>query len=196
MITGKTIDFNNANIVVKANSLGTSQGGCIPWPDQLTTMINNPNCIVKNFSVSGLAISQFFDNVTTEIDPLIEPNKTNILFVNEMINERNFKRSATLEISIQKFKQYCLDRRAKGWKVIVMTQYDTEYPCRQELIDFNTYLKATWVGYANGIVDVWQEPMFRDATNRAIFFDGIHIGIPGTALLIPMVYNALKKMCI
>lgn len=196
MFSAKLIDFNNANIVVASNSLGTPQFGSTPWVTTLSTLINNPNCTVTNLSVSGKAISEILSDYLFQIPQLFQPGKTNVLFVHEMINERFFRRSATLAESIEKFKRYCLTARAAGWKVIVITQYDTEYPCRQELLDFNIDLIATWDGYANGIVDVWQEPIYRDATNRTYFPDGIHPGIAGVAPMAPMCFRVLKKITV
>ena len=194
MFTGKLIDFNNCNIVVASNSLGTSQFGSTPWPTTLKVLVNNPNCTLTNLSVSGKAISQILTDLPFQIPQLFQVGKTNVLFVHEMINERFFKRSATLEISIQKFKQACLYARSIGFKVIVITEYDTMYPCRQELLDFNVWLLANWPSIANGIVDVWQEPTYRDATNKIIFPDGIHPGDVGVLPMAPMVYRQLKKL--
>ena len=194
MFTGKLIDFNNCNIVVASNSLGTPQFGSTPWPTQLTTKINNPNCTLTNLSVSGKAISEILSDYPFQIPQLFQAGKTNVLFVHEMINERFFRRSATLAESIQKFKTYCLTARTAGWKVIVITQYDTTYACRQELLDFNIWLLANWDGIANGIVDVWQEPIYRDATNTIYFPDGIHPGIAGVAPMAELVYQRLIKI--
>ena len=194
MFTGKLIDFNSANIVVASNSLGTPQFGSVPWPTQLQTKINNPNCTLTNLSVSGKSISEILNDFSFQIPQLFQVGKTNVLFVHEMINDRNFQRSATLAESIQKFKKYCLDARALGWKVIVITQYDTVYTCRQELLDFNVWLIANWSGIANGIVDVWQEPIYRDATNKTNFPDGIHPGPVGLAPMAEMVYQQLIKL--
>ncbi len=196
MFTGKLIDLNNANIVVASNSLGTPQFGSTPWPTQLQNRINNPNCTITNLSVSGKSISEILSDFLFQIPQLFQVGKTNVLFVQEMINERFFQRSATLAESIQKFKKYCLDARALGWKVIVITQYDTVYTCRQELLDFNVWLLANWSGIANGIVDVWQEPIYRDATNIFYFPDGIHPNIAGVAPMPEMVYQSLIKLAI
>ncbi len=194
MFTGKLIDFNSCNIVVASNSLGTPQFGSTPWVNQLQTIINNPNCTVTNLSVSGKAISEILTDFPFQIPQLFQVGKTNVLFVHEMINERFFRRSATLDESIQKFKTYCLKAREIGYKVIVITQYDTVYPCRQELLDFNAWLLVNWSSIANGIVDVMQEPIYRDATNTTFFPDGIHPGIAGVAPMAPMVYQILKKI--
>ena len=109
IFTGKLIDFNKCNIVVASNSLGTPQFGSIPWPTQLQTIINNPNCTLTNLSVSGKSISEILNDFPFQIPQLFQPGKTNVLIVHEMINERFFQRSPTLAISIQKFKKYCLD---------------------------------------------------------------------------------------
>ena len=194
MFTGKLIDFNNCNIVVASNSLGTPQFGSTPWPTPLKVLINNPNCTLTNLSVSGKAISEILSDLPFQLPQLFQAGKTNVLFVHEMINERFFQRSATLSESIGKFKKYCLDARNLGYKVIVITQYDTEYPCRQELLDFNVWLLANWSSIANGIVDVMQQPIYRDATNRTYFPDGIHPGILGVAPMAPMVFRQLIKL--
>lgn len=194
MFTGKLIDFNNCNIVVASNSLGTPQFGSTPWVNQLQTIINNPNCTVTNLSVSGKAISEILTDFPFQLPQLLQTGKTNVLFVHEMINERFFRRSATLEESIQKFKTYCLKAREIGYKVIVITQYDTVYTCRQELLDFNVWLLASWSSIANGIVDVMQEPIYRDATNTTYFPDGIHPGPVGVAPMAPMVHKQLIKL--
>ncbi len=191
-LRGKLINFNKAVIVVDSNSLGTPQFGTPTWIDYLTIKINNPNCVIYNFSVSGQSISEMLGDVNTQIDPLFQVGKTNVLIVHEMINERFFRRSATLAESIEKFKKYCLDRRKKGWKVIVITQYDTTYPCRQELLDFNVWLKTNWDGIANGIVDVWQEPIYRDATNPIYFPDGVHTGV--NEPMAKLIYRRLIKI--
>ena len=194
IFNGQLIDFNKCNIVVASNSLGTPQFGSIPWPTQLQTRINNPNCTLTNLSVSGKSISEILADYPFQIPQLFQAGKTNVLFVHEMINDRYFQRSATLAESIQKFKTYCLKARAMGWKVIVITQYDTMYPCRQELIDFNVWVLANWPGIANGIVDVWQNPIYRDATNKTNFPDGIHPGPVGLAPMAEMVYQRLIKL--
>ena len=194
IFTGKLIDFNKCNIVIASNSLGTPQFGSTPWPTQLQSIINNPNCTLTNLSVSGKSISEILADFPFQIPQLFQPGKTNVLIVHEMINERFFQRSPTLAISIEKFKTYCLKARALGWKVIVITQYDTVYTCRQELLDFNVWLLANYSGIANGIVDVWQNPIYRDATNKTNFPDGIHPGPVGVAPMAGMVYQKLRKL--
>lgn len=191
---GKLIDFNYANVVVASNSLGTPQFGSTPWPTTLIGLINNPKCTVTNLSVSGKSISEILSDFPFQIPQLFQVGKTNVLIVHEMINDRFFKRSATLSESIIKFKKYCLDARNLGWKVIIVTQYDTVYECRQELLDFNIWALQNWDGSANAIVDVWQEPIYRDATNTTNFPDGIHPGIIGVAPMAPMVFATLKKI--
>lgn len=194
MFTGKLIDFNSCNIVVASNSLGTPQFGSTPWPTQLQTKINNPNCTVTNLSVSGKSISEILSDFPFQLPQLFQAGKTNVLFVHEMINERFFRRSATLEESIQKFKIYCLKAREIGYKVIPITQYDTMYSCRQELLDFNIWLLENWNGIGNGIVDVWQEPIYRDASNTFYFPDGVHPNIAGVAPMADLVYQRLIKI--
>ncbi len=194
MFVGKLINLSNCNVIVDSNSLGTPQFGSIPWPEQLQTKVNNPGCIVTNFSVSGQSTSEMLGDVKTQIDPLFVVGKTNVLFVMEVGNDLFFGRSPNLEVAKEKFKRYCLERRAVGWKVIAMTCYDRLQPTvRQDLKDFNTWLLETWTGFANDIVDCYQDPVYRDATNTVYFPDGVHPNIAGTFGIAELAYRALLR---
>ena len=195
MFSGRLINLSNCNVVVDSNSLGTPQFGSTPWPEQMRLKVNDPGCIVSNFSVSGQSTSEMLGDVRTQIDPLYTPGKTNVLFVMEVGNDLFFNRSPNLAVAIEKFRTYCIERRAVGWRVIAMTCYDRQQPTvRADLKAFNTWLRANWTGFANDLVDCWQDPVYTDADNTFYFPDGVHPNIAGTYGIAELAYRALLRV--
>jgi hypothetical protein len=175
----KKIDFNNCVVNLDSNSLGVWSVPS-PWLNIVQTKVNNVNCIFNNYSVSGQSTSDMIDDAVTQVDGGFIYGKSNVLFVMEVGNDLYTNDSPNLAVATEKFKRYCLERRAKGFIVIVMTCYDRQYTLgqsatlRRDLLNFNAWLRLNWAGFANSIVDCWQDPIFRDASNASIFSDGVH----------------------
>lgn len=198
MFAGKKINLSNVNVAVDGNSLGTPQFGSTPWPEQMRLRVNDPGCIVNNYCISGQSTTEMLQDAKTQIDPTIVAGKTNILFCMEVGNDLYFGRTPNLITAIQNYRQYCYDRRQAGWKVIAMTCYDrnqfaTAPLLRQQLKDFNQWLRENWTGIANDLVDCWQDPVYRDADNTFYFPDAVHPNIAGTYGIAELAYRALLR---
>lgn len=191
------VDLQDANIVCDGNSI--TAGG---YPPSLlnNTFIQEKNCTVKNFAVSGQHTEQMQDDAVDEIDSQISVTRLNILIAWEITNDIFFGRTA--QEAYDRFKQYCLDRKAAGWRILTLSCLDreqgsaggltpTEYS--EELIQANLLTSMHWQEYCDQYVDVRKIPQFK-VVDRTFLPDGVHPNSAGNALITKAILPALKRI--
>lgn len=98
-------------------------------------------------------------------------------------------------------RQYCLDRRAAGWLVIIGTitnrtslPFDTWW---WESLQYNSYVRQYWREFADGLVDLasTQELGATGAADNPLYFrDKIHYAAAGYEMVRQMVESELAKL--
>lgn len=186
-VPGGTYDWlSDAGIVFDGNSLTAGQGATSgqDYPAQLInllTALGVTGIAHYNFGVGGQTTSDMDSDVTTQIDPLILGGVQNILFAWEIGNDIYYNGNTTAAET--RFQNYCLDRQAAGWTVIVITLTprnqssafgDTISQFNTKLNNANTWLRANYTSFASGIVDVAADSRLSDYTDATYFSDGIH----------------------
>ncbi len=185
----------------------TSWGGDIPdpFPVQLAAYFQtaNSSVVVKNFGVGGQSTANMIADAVTQIDPLISATGGNILTMWEITNQAHG--SSTVAQIYDLTRQYCLARRAAGWKVIVFTAVPREGSLgsrniaqfNQRLNEVNTLVRAGWRDWANALFDVRAMPEFSTMNSTYFLPDKIHLNSLGhqrlTAALIPKLSKVLRR---
>jgi lysophospholipase L1-like esterase len=178
--------LSDAGIVFDGNSLTAGQGstGGNTYPAQLIALLEAlgiTGIADYNFGVGGQTTSDMDSDVTTQIDPLILGGVQNILFAWEIGNDIYF--NGDVSAAQTRFQNYCEDRQAAGWTVIVITLTprnqstsfgDDVTAFNAKLDAANTWLRANYTSFASGLVDVALDDRLSDYLDTTYFSDGIH----------------------
>jgi hypothetical protein len=170
----KKIDLSNSHVVIIGNSLSSPNGiGAPTWADYLSTRLNGTGCTFANFAVNGITTEIIVSRQYTEADASFVTGKTNVLFFSEVTN--GLANGFSLQSEIDRVRTYCLNRKAKGFKVLPLTCYDRiqggNPAIRTDVLSFNTWLRANYNKFSNGLVESWQVPQLGNANS---FPDSVH----------------------
>jgi len=188
---------SNPNLlVVDGNSLTDGRYSSYP----LRTLANlGDGWTLRNFGVNGQTTGQMLLDAKKQIDPLIRPNRLNVLAAWEITNE--LRQGAPREAAYERFRRYCLDRRAAGWKVIALTVLPRTQPTLPLTFEadrsaINADMRAHWREFADGLADVAADPRLGDAGDELdvnYFRDGIHPTPKGDVIVANAVAILVRK---
>jgi lysophospholipase L1-like esterase len=192
---GTTAWLNGANIIFDGNSLtaGLGSTGGNDYPAQLIaslTALGITGITYQNFGVSSQTTQMMAADAAAQVDTQKRAGVENILFAWEVGNDIYFNgNAATAETD---FKNYCLARKAAGWKVIIIgltprnqsTDFgDTISSYNAKLLAADTWLKANYATFADAFVDIRADSRLNDYTNTTYYYDGIHFKDAGYAVV-------------
>jgi lysophospholipase L1-like esterase len=185
-------------VVVDGNSLpaGTNSStgpvgtpttfGGMDFPAQLKRLLPANMHLLANFGISGQTTTQMSSDAAAQIDVRAgNYYRQDILVACEITND--FCNAGTSkEQAFENFKQYCLARKAAGWKVIALNVLErtTNLNGRTlaEVADMVAYvnarLAAEYAGFADALVDVHALNLQNTAG-----WDGTHPSDAGYALV-------------
>lgn len=178
--------LNNAEIDFDGNSLTAGQGATagMDYPSQLIALLTTlgiTGISWNNFGVGGQTTAAMASDAASQVDTQITSGVQNILFAWEIGNDIYF--NGNVSTAQTAFANYCTARRAAGWKVIVFTLTprnqsssfgDSISAYNAKLTSANTWLRANWTSFADGIVDIAADSRMDDYTDSTYFSDGIH----------------------
>lgn len=162
------------------------------YPAQLSRSLST-GFQVLNFGVSGQTTTQMSSDAATQIDPLFNATAygQNILVAWEITNDVQ-NGQVSWPQAYQNFKNYCLARKAAGWKIVVLTVLPRQYFGPDDVIfevgriATNTLLRLEWPQYADAIADVGDLAMLRP--------DGIHTDDAGYGIVATAVKHSIQSL--
>jgi hypothetical protein len=187
----KKIDLANTNVIVTGNSLSSPNGiGSPTWADYLATRLNGTGCTFVNRATNGNTTDGMIGRQFIDVDGIFVPGKTNVLFFFEVSN--GLLNGFSLQSEMDRYRTYCLNRKARGFKVLPLTCYDRiqggNPALRTNLLLFNTWLRENYTGFSDGLVESWRVPQLGNAST---FPDGVH---PNGAFLDLLAEQAFGKL--
>ncbi len=91
---------------------------------------------------------------------------------------------------------YCLNRKQKGWKVIVCTEINSNGPESRRLA-FNILVRSQYAGFADGLCDLGNTSPFNTSTsylNETYYYDGCHLTAAGYSVIATTVSTAITDL--
>jgi len=196
------ISLADAVIVCDGNSLTQGgYGGTYTYPQLLSQEVGFETADFYNYGVSGQQTSQMSSDAAAQIDVLINGSVENILIAWEVGNDIYYNGDATA--AYNNFRDYCLDRQAAGWRVIILTcpartqttvfgdnpsQYETKLQAA------NTLLLANWQDFADGIIDLRQYTPLQTTSAPYYNADQVHLTQTGYEIFVPDLANVIKGL--
>jgi hypothetical protein len=198
--------INGAVIGFDGNSLTEGQGATAggDYPDQLYSLLVSAGVTLAsrpNFAVGGQTTAQMESDAVTQIDPYLSTGSgAHILFAWEIGNHLAVTGNiSTVETA---FQNYCAERREAGWKVVVITNpprnsttagYGSNVAAYNTALQTcNTWLRANWTSFADGIVDIAADSRLSDYTNATYYYtDQIHLSNNGYAVVAELAFPVL-----
>lgn len=136
---------------------------------------------VHKFGVAGQNVALMLADAATQIDPLVDPTRLNVLCLLGGTNDLN-NGAASAETVYTRIVTYCQARRAAGFKVIVGTVLPRDPAGSGEAFEadrqsVNTSIRANWATFADALADVGADILIGSVgafSNMAYFADGTH----------------------
>jgi hypothetical protein len=143
-------------------------------------------------------------DAATQIDPVYAPSK--VLIVWELRNHLYLGNS--VETFVNAMRDYCLARKAVGWQIVLLGTtpatganggygapgWGTPTQFNANLLLIDAAVSAGYREYADRYIATREIPGLGDATDSAIFYDGIHISNAGYALLAPVINREIQRL--
>ena len=196
----KTSKAKTLNLILDGNSLTAFD----IYPPMLPSRIKSGYAMVlQNYAVSGQTTAQMIVDATTQID--IPTNKNegyNIVFCWEGINDLYHR--ATAQQCFDNIKNYCLARKAYGFKVIVgtltpRTNSGTPLDYESKRLIVNDLLRANYNVFADRLVDIGGDPIMGAtgaSKNATYYVDLVHFTTAGYQIMANLLATAVNNLLI
>jgi lysophospholipase L1-like esterase len=206
------VKLASSKIVFDGNSLteGASTGaGAANISTQVSTQLIAQKIFgvsIVNVGVGGKTCAQMIADASTQVAPLFEAGRDNIIVVNEGGNDIYF--GATAQQAFQNMRDYCLLRRSEGFYVLVWSapKRNNGFSAnpsgdpsgfQSALLDFNNRLASGWKEFADAFMDTREHfpyaPEANYPSNGGFWFpDCIHPSATGNAILAAKIIECLK----
>jgi lysophospholipase L1-like esterase len=202
MLTETNVITRNAkqvNLVFDGDSLtwGHSSKGGQTYPRQTAEGVN---ATVYNFGVSGQGSAAMLADAVTQVDAVYDATKVNIVCA--WIGTNDILTGGAPTTTYNNIKAYHDGRRAAGFKTLVFTIMprtggadDAGHNTRR--IAVNDLIRANWATFADGLVDVANDPVLgnvANTTNATYFSDQTHLTNAGYAIVARLARVELRKL--
>lgn len=158
-------------VVCEGNSLTAGYGAEESYPQALQKL--RPDLRVVSVGVNAQTTSDMLRDVASDVDSMRESGSA--LVVWEITND--LYSGASVAEACQRFAEYCRARKAKGWRVIVLTVLQRHQDGLRE--DFeevrqacNTFLRQHYREFSDSLIDLDRV----DGLERP---DGVHLDSSG-----------------
>jgi lysophospholipase L1-like esterase len=164
-------------IVFDGNSM---TGGSSTYP--ATVMPTFPSMTSTNVGVPGQTTPDMLSDAVTQVDPLYNGTlANNVLVCWEGTND--LKLGATAASAYSSLVTYCSNRRAAGYKVVIVTLLPrndggTPGTFEADRQTVNTNIRANWTTFADALADVAAIGAigdFGDSNNATYYQDNVHM---------------------
>lgn len=154
-----------------------------------------------NVAVPGQEWGDMLDDVEREVDPLFTPSaRHNVVVVWAGTNDLH--RTHTARRVWRELREYCLARRGRGWKVVVLTvlpKIPTESGCRFERQRrlLNHDIREHWMEVADALADVAHDKRVGDYAGlfgAQYKTDRVHLNADGNRVIADVVAGALRPL--
>lgn len=160
--------------------------------------------LLNDTAQTGARIDNLMVSDHTDADPLVDIYKLNIFSIFAGTNDFGQLGDSPTEVG-RKLVDYVHARKLYGWdRVIVATMLprdhaaDVDYPhFEADRLAFNTWLRANWSSFADGLVDVGADPIMGDVANildTTYYLDGVHPTALGHTILAPYFETAIRAV--
>lgn len=152
-----------------------------------------------NFGVSGQTTIGMLADAAAQIDThYLSTRPKNIVVCWEGSND--LKLGATRADAQARLVQYCQERQAAGWSVVILTilprrQSGLPATFEDDRTAINAYILANYASFADAVADVAAVAEMADPTNTTYYADGVHpTALAYNTLIAPVVAAAVEAL--
>lgn len=190
------------NVVVLDGDSRTDGWNCeyrYPYIDLLSL---EESSLIYKVSFGGLSSEDLIIRGPVEVDTKFSNvARINIVVVWVGVNDIAIN-DKSADFTFMKLVTYCIERRNKGWKVIVCTEVSMKGKGSNGECDltrgiYNHLINTRWQEFADGVADLSGNPeigavgAYHDTTH---FCDGIHLTNSGTTIVAGIVNQAIDAL--
>ncbi len=190
------------NIVFDGDSLTAGSTATDPYPSQVMRGFRTGvECV--NLGIGGQRLQEMLSNAPAKVDPLHRSYLgQNVVVIWGGTNDMRHWAHPP-EAVYSRLREYCLQRRAAGYAVVVLTMLprtDGAYPPNLEADrqTFNRLIRATWPGFADALVDMGTDPLVGlqgcELDARLFSPDRVHLNNTGLSVVAGRVGQVLRVL--
>ena len=199
---GNIFNFTGDSITAIPNAYGGLTNAQI-YPSIVMANLGMSS-LLNDTAQTGFTIDSLMDYDHIHADPLVDITKLNILSVFAGTNDLGQEGDSTVELA-NDLMDYVHRRKLYGWdKVIVATilprndSADVDFPnFETDRQAFNTWLRANWMNFAEGLVDIGADAIMGNVSNinnTTYYLDGVHPTALGHTILAPYFEAAIRAI--
>lgn len=156
---------------------------------------------IVNYGVGGQTTAQMLADAASQVDiPLNKDKSYNIVFCWEGINDLYY--NATIQQCFDNIKNYCLARRAYGFKVVVgsltpRTNIGTPADYEQKRLAVNDLIRANYTTFADALVDIGGDAnmgVTGASANTTYYEDLVHFTTTGYTIVANLLATAVNGL--
>jgi len=160
------------------------------WVNQIADLLDTASeYSVLNRGESGKKVYTMVQNGAINVDAYYMAGHTNICLLLGGYNDTGTGTSQDSTYTL--IKEFCNDRRAAGWYMIIMT-----YP-NSQLSETNDSIQANWTTFADDMIDLAEAPYIGEAADHSdttYYRDIVHMSIAGFGIVADSVYKHLEAL--
>lgn len=186
-------------------TVGVGSDGTNTYPALSTSDL--PPYVAVNMGRSGSTLAQMNADAATRIDPLLVTTNERVAVVVAWGGSNDLQAGASAATIYARAKQYAQDRKAAGWKVVLLTITSRGAGTDTVRLAANALLRAdfptatayanvlTGASYADYLADVASDPtIIANYGNATYFADGVHFTSAGYALIATYARQAISLL--
>jgi hypothetical protein len=151
---------NPVNLVVHGNSLAYGRNSSDPATLSFASLLRDslpPGSTYANLSYPGETTKQQINGIPAQLAALYDPTKINVFLYWEVRNDLATN-ITTAERATERLRAVCRGAQNTGWRVFSPTLVEIPLLNPALVPAFNTYLRANYLEFSDGIVDVEADP--------------------------------------
>lgn len=164
-----------------------------PYTGQVIPLVGEDNLAHSSYAIAGAFLSDLMTTATDTVDTHLDSSQT--LKITSVFAGGNDLGAGAYANVMQDTEDYCNARRAAGWDKILVFTVPARSPSNPgvppgyeaDRVAFNSSLRANYISFADGIVDIAAHPIFdsTDDTSNLTYYwaDGVHYTQDGHAVI-------------
>jgi lysophospholipase L1-like esterase len=204
--TPLTSSDSSGQVICEGDSLTVGIGApeWLSYPLQMGRLLRltRPKFKVVNVGMNGTTTMDMLERAKSNVDSLFNSALSiNIAIFNGGINDVRLLDDDPATI-VGRIHHWCLDRRAVGFKVVVMTLTPSSFS--EEILDVNAMRKAVnllirenYISYADAIADLGEDAIVGqdgEEANEIYYPDRLHMTAAGYAIKAQYAYDAVMRL--
>jgi lysophospholipase L1-like esterase len=201
-----TSSDSSGQVICEGDSLTVGIGAPenLSYPRQMESLVHiaRPKFTVVNVGMNGTTTIEMLERAKFNVDSLFNPALAiNIAVFNGGINDIRLLDDDVITI-VGRIQKWCNDRRAVGFKVVVMTLTPSSYAEENPVVNLmkdtiNSLIQASYTSFADAMADIGTDTTVGqngEEANPKYYADRLHMTAAGYAIKARYAFDEIMRL--